>query len=161
MSHIRANDPEHSWIWRSSPRTLAVLTGELFSWSVCGWDTRHGEKRVICVADLTLVCVRYVCHLGGYQSKSVSRKWGIILPGWCSIHLFILWYEDRVWSSTHLFCAGFISQMYPGCPSFFWCFVVVYILLLVRSHIHNILCVVFDFFFKSQEFVVPCEEHLQ
>lgn len=86
------------------------------------------------------------CHLGGYQSKSVSLKWRV-LPGCCTIHLFVRWDEGHNWSSTRVFCAVFITQGYLGFLSFFWCLIAAYSHLLVHSHVHKIL---WFFFFSNQ-----------
>lgn len=88
---------------------------------------------------LCKVCMTPCVHLSGYQSKSVSMKWRI-LPGWCNIHLFTLWSEDQFWSSSRIFCGGFITQMYLWFLRFCWCLIEAYIHLLDHSHAHKTLC---------------------
>lgn len=124
--HIHANNPGNPGMQRSNPRTLTGLTGESNPITdlvicVCLRGVTWKSALIVFLSgfhSLWAACLLVSPLDSGCQSKPVPLK-SRILPGWCSIHLFTLWYESCVWSSP--------LRIYQSDVSGFLCFFLLFI----------------------------------
>lgn len=132
------------------------LTSQNWGAVLCGRELSRGNlHKLCCCMDFTPceLCVS-LSHPSGYQSKPVLLK-SRILPGWCSIHLFTLWYEGCVCSSPHqdlslryIWVSLFFPALWQECAP---------IHLFTVTCIHRILWVFFPVTLRvGQKFVVSC-----